>query len=320
MVSLHHRNVCIPRAAGALWITRRLGSRRLTNRDQHWAVKILPETSSSASTSALVARPPQRPAAFFDLDKTVIAASSTTVFSRQFYSRGLISKRDVLRSAYTQFVYLLGGADHDQTERMREYLSTLVTGWPVEQVREIVGKALHENIDPVVYAEALELIRSHQAAGIDVIIVSASGSEVVEPIARLLRVDRVVATKLVEEDGKFTGEIEYYAYGPEKARAVERLAAEHNYDLAASWAYSDSITDVPLLEAVGHPYAVNPDRALRRIATERGWPVLTFRRPIRLRDRFAESGPQLTTGAVIAGAIVGAIVWGTLRSRRKARA
>ena len=289
-------------------------------------MKFVPSATPSAANAAPTpqslapaTRPPRRPAAFFDLDKTVIAASSTTVFSRQFYSRGLISKRDVVRSAYTQFVYLLGGADHDQTERMRAYLSSLVTGWPVEQVREIVDTALHENIDPVVYAEALELIRSHQAAGIDVIIVSASGSEVVEPIARLLRVDQVIATRLVEADGKYTGEIEYYAYGPEKARAVERLADEHNYNLAASWAYSDSITDVPLLESVGHPYAVNPDRALRRVATEKGWPILTFRRPIRLRDRFADSGPQLTTGAVIAGLIAGAIIWIALRHKRKKR-
>jgi len=261
----------------------------------------------------------RRPAAFFDLDKTVIAASSSTVFSRQFYARGLITKRDVVRSAYTQFVYMLGGADHDQTERMREYLSSLVTGWPVDQVREIVETALHENIDPVVYAEALELIRTHQAAGIDVIIVSASGSEVVEPIARLLRVEHVIATRLVEVEGKYTGEIDYYAYGPEKARAVEQLADEKNYDLKASWAYSDSITDVPLLETVGHPYAVNPDRALRRIATERGWPILTFRRPIRLRDRLADSGPQITTGAVIAAAIAATIIWIALRQRRRKR-
>ena len=277
------------------------------------------DVAISTGISAPAKRPSQRPAAFFDLDKTVIAASSSTVFSRQFYSRGLINKRDVVRSAYTQFVYLLGGADHDQTERMRQYLSSLVTGWPVEQVREIVAEALHENIDPVVYAEAVELIRSHQAAGIDVIIVSASGSEVVEPIARLLGVDQVIATRLVEEAGKYTGEIEYYAYGPEKAHAVEKLAAEHNYDLGASWAYSDSITDVPLLEAVGHPYAVNPDRALRRIAIERDWPVLTFRRPVRLRDRIADSGPQVTTGVVVTCAILGVIVWFALRNRRRKR-
>jgi len=277
------------------------------------------DVATSTGVSAPAKRPTRRPAAFFDLDKTVIAASSSTVFSRQFYSRGLINKRDVVRSAYTQFVYLLGGADHDQTERMRQYLSSLVTGWPVEQVREIVGEALHENIDPVVYAEAVELIRSHQAAGIDVIIVSASGSEVVEPIARLLGVDQVIATRLVEEAGKYTGEIEYYAYGPEKAHAVEKLAAEHNYDLGASWAYSDSITDVPLLEAVGHPYAVNPDRALRRIAIERDWPVLTFRRPVRLRDRIADSGPQVTTGVVVTCAILGVIVWFALRNRRRKR-
>lgn len=262
---------------------------------------------------------PKRPAAFFDLDKTVIAASSSTVFSKHFYSRGLINNRDLVRTAYTQFVYLLGGADHDQTERMREYLSSLVAGWPVELVREIVNETLGENIDPVVYAEALRLIRDHRAAGVDVIIVSASGSEVVEPIAKRLHADHVIATRLVEEDGKYTGEIDYYAYGPEKARAIEQLAKERNYDLKASWAYSDSITDAPLLESVGHPYAVNPDKALRKLAVERGWPVLIFQRPIRLRDRIAENKSTFTLSSVLTFAAATGVIWWTIHSRRKKR-
>ncbi|MER7400715.1 HAD-IB family hydrolase, partial [Streptomyces sp. NPDC000151] len=227
-----------------------------------------------------------RAAAFFDLDKTVIAKSSTLTFSKSFYRGGLINRRAALRTAYAQFVFLAGGADHDQMERMREYLSTLCRGWDVAQVREIVAETLHDLIDPLIYDEAASLIEEHHTAGRDVVIVSTSGAEVVEPIGELLGADRVVATRMVVgEDGRFTGEIEYYAYGPTKAEAIRELAASEGYDLARCYAYSDSATDVPMLETIGHPHAVNPDRALRREAATRGWPTLAFNRPVRLKQR-----------------------------------
>ncbi len=116
-------------------------------------------------------------------------------------------------------------------------------------------------------------------------IVSASGAEVVEPIGQMLGADRVVATRMEIVDGKYTGNIDYYAYAEEKARAIEHLAETVGYDLAESYAYSDSVTDVHMLEVVGHPFAVNPDRELRRIATANEWPVLSFVRPVALRRR-----------------------------------
>ena len=125
-----------------------------------------------------------RVAAFFDLDKTIIAKSSSLAFSRPFYKSGLINRRAVLRSAYAQFVYLAGGADHDQMERMRAYLQELCAGWPVEQVRAVVAETLHELIDPIVYDEAVSLIEEHHDAGHDVVIVSSSGAEVVGPDRR----------------------------------------------------------------------------------------------------------------------------------------
>ncbi|MFB7780879.1 HAD family hydrolase [Streptomyces bauhiniae] len=246
-----------------------------------------------------------RAAAFFDLDKTVIAKSSTLTFSKSFYQGGLINRRAALRTAYAQFVFLAGGLDHDQMERMREYLSALCRGWNVRQVKEIVAETLHDLIDPIIYDEAASLIEEHHTAGRDVVIVSTSGAEVVEPIGELLGADRVVATRLVVgEDGCFTGEVEYYAYGPTKAEAIRELAASEGYDLDRSFAYSDSATDVPMLQAVGHPYAVNPDRALRREAVSRGWPVLEFRKPVRLKQRL----PSLHAPrpAVVAAAALGA--------------
>ena len=208
-------------------------------------------------------------AAFFDLDKTIIAKSSTLAFSKPFQAGGLISRRAVLRSAYAQFVYLVGGADHDQMEKMRAFMSQLCAGWDVATVREIVADTLHNIVDPLVYDEAVSLIEEHRLAGRDIVIVSTSGTEVVGPIGEMLGADRVVATRMEIADGRYTGEIEYYVYAEEKAHAIRDLADSLGYDLAACYAYSDSVTDVPMLEAVGHPHAVNPDKELRRIAASR---------------------------------------------------
>ncbi len=258
---------------------------------------------------------PARPAAFFDLDKTIIAKSSTLAFSRPFYQGGLINWRAVLKSAYAQFVYLVGGADHEAMERMRQYLSALCTGWSVAQVQEIVSETLHDLIDPYIYEEAATLIEEARAAGRDVVIVSSSGAEIVEPIGRLLGADHVIATQMGVANGRYTGRIEFYAYGPEKAAAIRELAATQCYDLAGSVAYSDSATDLPLLEAVGSPYAVNPDRALRRMAAARGWPVLCFTKPVRLRDRAPSIAPRPALAALGAGAATVGLVWYAARRR-----
>jgi HAD superfamily hydrolase (TIGR01490 family) len=261
-----------------------------------------------------------RAAAFFDLDKTIIAKSSTLAFSKSFYQGGLINRRAVLRSAYAQFVYLVGGADHDQMERMREYLSGLVTGWNVQTVKDIVAETLHTIVDPIVYDEAVTLIEEHHLAGRDVVVVSSSGSEVVEPIGDMLGADKVVATRMVVgDDGAFTGEIDFYAYAETKAQAVRDLAKEHGYDLGRSYAYSDSSTDLPMLEAVGHPYAVNPDRALRKTAAEKGWPVLVFSKPVALRQRATSlrDAPKsaIAAAAIGAGAAAAGLAWYAVRRR-----
>src|SRR3712207_6785742 len=147
--------------------------------------------------------------------------------------------------------------------------------------------------------EAADLIEEHRAAGREIVIVSSSGAEMVEPIGQLLGVDRVVATRMVTVDGRYTGEIDFYAYGENKAVAVRQVAAENGYDLADCYAYSDSITDLPMLAAVGHPTAVNPDRALRRAAAEHGWPVLEFSWPVTVRSRFPVPSAPVGPGAAM---------------------
>ena len=256
-------------------------------------------------------------AAFFDLDKTIIARSSTLAFSRPFFDEGLINRRAVLKSSYAQFLFMLSGMDADQTEKMRSLLAGLCAGWDTAQVQSIVAETLHDIVDPLVYAEAAALIADHRSRGHDVVVVSASGEEVVGPISAMVGADHHVATRMATADGLYTGEIDFYCWGEGKADAIRALAAERGYDLAACHAYTDSVTDLPMLEVVGHPTAVNPDRALRREAIGRGWPVLTFSNPVSLRARIPTASRTAVTAAG-AGltAAVGAGAWALWRRRR----
>ena len=215
-------------------------------------------------------------AAFFDLDKTIIAKSSTLAYGPSFYRNGLISRGDAVRGAVAQLLFTRRGASHDRMERIREHVGQMCRGWPAERVREIVTHHLDELILPYIYDEARALLDRHRDAGEDVIIVSTSGQEMVGPIGTLLGAALVIATRMEIAEGCYTGQMEFYAYGEAKAERVRELAAERGYCLADCYAYSDSMTDLPMLEAVGHPHAVNPDRALRRLAQQRGWPVLAF--------------------------------------------
>ena len=223
----------------------------------------------------------------------------------------------MLRSAYAQFVFFTGGADHDQMDKMRQFMSQLCAGWDVATVREIVADTLHHIVDPLVYDEAVSLIEEHRLAGRDIVIVSTSGEEVVGPIGEMLGADRVIATRMEIADGKYTGGIEYYAYAGEKARAIEDLARANGYDLDRSYAYSDSVTDVPMLEVVGHPHAVNPDRELRRVAASSGWPVLVFTKPVTLQSRvpLPPARPALAAFAVGSVVALGGMWWAGRRRR-----
>ncbi|MEZ5184324.1 MAG: HAD-IB family hydrolase [Candidatus Nanopelagicales bacterium] len=254
-------------------------------------------------------------AAFFDLDKTILAKSSSLAFAKPLYDSGLIGRQDVLKSAYAQLVYLTSGADHDQMERMRVYLSKLSQGWDVDQVKAIVAETLDEIVDPIVYHEAVKLISEHQAAGRDVIIISSSGTEIVEPIGARLGVDKAIGTQMAIEDGKYTGEVLFYAYGPGKADAMRALAEEQGYNLAESYAYSDSYTDLPMLEVVGNPYAVNPDEQLRRVARERVWPILEFAKPEAMQGARSRERRAAAASAAGAGAVALGLAWYT-RYRR----
>jgi HAD superfamily hydrolase (TIGR01490 family) len=238
--------------------------------------------------------------AFFDLDKTVIARASIAAFGRPFYRGGLISRSTVVRTFASQFVYLHLGASEEKLDKIRESVLHLTRGWDQDEVSRIVRETLDDVVEPIIYAEALDLIERHQAAGRKVYLVSASPEELVGPLAEYLGVDGAIASRaVIDADGRYTGEMAFYAYGPFKADAMAEIAAREGIDLAASYAYSDSYTDLPMLEVVGHPVAVNPDRVMARLARERGWEVTEFTRPVRLRDRVPV--PRLNIAAVLTG-------------------
>lgn len=240
-------------------------------------------------------------AAFFDLDKTVVAKSSTLAFSRGFYREGLLSPAAALKAAYAQLAYQLLGANEERMERSRVALLSLTRGWDAGRVQRLVRETLQEVIDPLVYEEALDLFEEHRRAGRRLYLVSSSGVEVVRPLAEYLGVPHVIATRAgIDAEGRYDGTLDFYCYGPAKADAIREEAAQHGLDLDASYAYSDSITDLPMLEAVGHPVAVNPDRELRAVARARGWELRDFSNPVALRRRLSQI-PR-PPGEVLAGA------------------
>ncbi len=252
-------------------------------------------------------------AAFFDLDKTVIAKASMVAFGRPLYRAGMVSRWLVARALWSQLVFQHRGADEERMRKFRESALRVTRGWDQARVSAIVRETLTEVIDPIVYDEALDLIREHQAAGRRVYLISASPEEIVAPLALYLGVDEAIASRAsLDEAGRYTGEVEFYSYGPYKAWAIEQAAVERDIDLAGSYAYSDSATDLPMLEVVGHPVAVNPDRDLARVARQRGWEVRRFQHGVPLRERVSmPARRQTAVGAVVAlgGATLVAAWW-----------
>lgn len=258
-------------------------------------------------------------AAFFDLDKTVIAKASMLAFGIPFYREGLISRRTVLRTLYAQAVYLHLGASDERLGALRESALAVIKGWQQQRVRQVVRETMDQVVVPIIYKEALELIAKHREAGRMIVIVSASPEEIVLPLSEHLGADTAIASRArVDKDGRYTGEMELYAYGAFKAQAMEELAKELSIDLLSSYAYSDSYTDVPMLEAVGHAAVVNPDRVLARLAKERGWETLQFKEKMKMEPDAETPGRDAALTALRYGAatVAGLAIGWRLAARR----
>lgn len=250
----------------------------------------------------------------------MIARSSTLAFTRPFYDGGLLTKRALLRSAVAQLQFVLTSAHENQVEKLRKHVTDMCAGWEAQTVRDIVSETLDDVVRPVIFTEAAALIAEHKAAGRDIVLISASGLEMVEPIGELLGADLVRASVMKVVDGRYSGEIEFYCYGEEKAKAMRELAGERGYDLADSYAYSDSSTDIPMLEAAGHQAVVNPDKTLRAYAEEQGWTILDFPNPAPMVDWSSTStrGWTAVAAAGVSAVAAAAVAYG-LSHRRQPR-
>ncbi len=215
-------------------------------------------------------------AAFFDLDRTLIKRSSVLALAGTFRRRGLISRLDLVKSALWQVLFVLRGASAERVRSAAEDGMKILNGFSVAEMQHLVGDSMETVLRPLVYEEPLRLVERHRARGERVYIVSATLQEIVQHIADDLGFDGAIGSTCEIVDGVYTGRTLRAAHGLGKAEALRALADAEGFDLAASTAYSDSYSDVPFLEAVGHPVAANPDRKLRRIAAERGWPVVDF--------------------------------------------
>ena len=215
-------------------------------------------------------------AAFFDLDRTLISRSSSLSLAPAFHRRGLLRRRDRTKALFAQLVFVRFGAGTSRVGRTAENAMAFLKGLPVETMREIVAEAVDSAFRPHVYSDALELVARHRERGERAFVVSAALQVIVDALVAELGLDGGLGSTAEVEDGVYTGRLVRRLDGEAKADAIAELAAREGIELAASTAYSDSASDVPFLEAVGHAVAVNPDRRLRAIAAERGWRVLRF--------------------------------------------
>lgn len=255
-------------------------------------------------------RQPAPGAAFFDVDRTLIAGASALRLAKPFRRSGLLSRRQELRAALTHVVFRHRGSDASQLEHFVQLSRTLMSGWDHATLQRVVEQELTRHVHPTVYREALERIDLHRRMGQPVYAVSATIRDVVEPLARLLELDGAIATDFEVRDGRFTGEVLRACHGEGKAEMLREFAEREGIDLEHSWAYSDSITDEPFLRAVGRPFAVNPDKALRALAEKEGWGILSFRTPVSA-PWHAHRVARLSAAGVLAGSLL------LLRRRRR---
>jgi HAD superfamily hydrolase (TIGR01490 family) len=215
-----------------------------------------------------------RAAAFFDLDKTMMAGSSGIFFARAAYESGMISRRRLARDVYENLRFRLRGSTDDRADEVRKRVGEMIAGVPVHVLARMSPRVL-AGVLPRLYPQMLERAWSHQDAGLLVYIVTAASQEMADLLAHVLSFDGGVGSRSEIVDGRYTGRpAGPFNYREGKLQSLRELSAGEAIDLDASYAYSDSESDLPMLRAVGHPVVVNPDADLRRIALQEGWEIL----------------------------------------------
>jgi HAD superfamily hydrolase (TIGR01490 family) len=248
-------------------------------------------------------------AAFFDLDRTLMAGSSAYHFGRAVYKAGGLSRAQLARDALEQIRFRLQGSTDAAVNALMDRVMAAIKDTPVSELAHMRPDAI-AGILPRIYPQMLEVVREHQDAGRACYIVSAASNEIVQVLAVVVAMDGAIGTVSEIRDGVYTGKLGGpFVYGEGKARAMREFAAERGIDLSGSWAYSDSASDLPMLEAVGHPVAVNPDAELAGVARREGWEVLRFER---LGQRL-----RVALTVLMAAAVGGTGTW--LAAYRRAR-
>lgn len=237
-----------------------------------------------------------RGAAFFDLDRTLMSGSSGAQFGRAAFRSGMVSRRQMTRWAIDHLKFRLRGATDHDTDELVEQIRELLAGVPERALKRMVPDLL-AGILPRIYPQMLDEVRAHQDAGRPTFIVSAAGHGVVELLANVLDMEGGIGSVYeVDSEGRYTGAlVDGLNYGELKIGPMRRFADDHDLDLDACWAYSDSVSDLPMLELVGNPVAVNPDAELARIARERGWRTMRFEK---LGRRIAIAGAVALAAAI----------------------
>jgi HAD superfamily hydrolase (TIGR01490 family) len=239
-----------------------------------------------------------RSAAFFDLDRTLMAGSSGFHWARAAYRAGLLTRRQLAADAWANVQFRLRGSTDEETEALKARLGLWLQGRRVKDLERLSPGVL-TGVLPRLYPQMLQLAYDHQDAGRPVYICTAASQGTADMLAHVLGFDGAAGSGLEERDGVYTGRFDGpFCYREGKPARMRQLAAVDGLDLEASYAYSDSASDIPMLRAVGHPVAVNPDAELLRTAREEGWEVLTF-------DRL---GRRLKiTAAIAAAAVAGSV-------------
>ena len=215
-------------------------------------------------------------AAFFDLDKTLIEGSSALHFGRAAYKAGMVSRRQLASDVWANLKFRLNGSTDQGTDELRERILASIAGQRVVDLARM-GPDVLAGILPLLYREVLDEAYAHQDAGRPVYIVTAASQELAEVLAHVLVLDGGLGMRSEVRDGVYTGKAAGpFTYREGKAEAIRELAAREGIDLTESYAYSDSESDLPMMRAVGHPVAVNPDRVLERVAREEGWRIMRF--------------------------------------------
>ena len=218
----------------------------------------------------------EKGAAFFDLDRTLMAGSSAFQFGRAAYKAGLLSRRRLAADAWANLMFRLRGSTDEGADALRERVATMLDGVRVRDLQRLAPDVL-AGVLPRLYPRMLAIAYEHQDAGRPVFIVTAASQEMAEMLALVLHFDGGIGSRSEVRDGIYTGRpAGPFTYREGKAEAIRQVAAEQGIDLSKSYAYSDSESDLPMMRTVGHPVAVNPDAELGRVARENGWQIMHF--------------------------------------------